>query len=158
MLPKSHASLPASATATHVWLVLWKAARAVEQNAARSVSALGLGLSDFAVLELLLHKGPQAVNVIGKKVLLTSGSITAAIDRLESKKLVRRIPDPGDLRTRIVQLTPKGQSLIQRAFSRHAIDIRESMAVLRTAERAELIRLLKKLGMWAAARLENVEP
>jgi MarR family 2-MHQ and catechol resistance regulon transcriptional repressor len=58
------------------------------------VSALGLGGSDFAVLEVLLHKGPEPVNIIGKKVLLTSGSITAAVDRLESRKLVRRTADP----------------------------------------------------------------
>jgi MarR family 2-MHQ and catechol resistance regulon transcriptional repressor len=144
-------------SATHVWLILWKAARAVEQNAARSVSALGLGLSDFAVLELLLHKGSQPVNVIGRKVFLTSGSITAAVDRLASKKLVRRTTDPSDLRSRIVQLTPRGQVVIERAFRQHAIDIEETMAVLKARERTELIRLLKKLGMWAAARLENAE-
>jgi MarR family 2-MHQ and catechol resistance regulon transcriptional repressor len=80
---------PKRASAVHVWLVLWKAAHAVEQNAANSVSALGLGLSDFAVLESLLHKGPQRVNVIGQKILLTSGSITTAIDRLESRKLAQ---------------------------------------------------------------------
>src|ERR1700732_2517433 len=73
--------------ATHVWVVLWKAAHAIEQNAARSVSRLELGLSEFAVLEVLLHKGPQPVNVIGKKVLLTSGSITAAVDRVELKNM-----------------------------------------------------------------------
>src|ERR1700732_3314376 len=95
--------------AVHVWLVLWKAAQAVQQIAARSVSALGLGLSDFAVLEVLLHKGPQPVNVIGRKVLLTSGSITAAVDRLESKKLVRKTADTKDLRARIVQLTGRGR-------------------------------------------------
>jgi len=81
---------PSREAATRVWLVLWKAAHAIEQNAIRSVSALGLGGSDFAVLEVLPHKGPQPVNIIGKKVMLTSGSITAAIDRLESRKLLRR--------------------------------------------------------------------
>src|ERR1700693_3486351 len=144
-----------SLPATHVWLVLWKAAQAVQQNAARSVSALGLGLSDFAVLEVILHKGPHTVNVIGRKVFLTSGSITAAIDRLESKKLVRRNADPRDLRSRVVELTAKGQALIERAFRQHAMDIEETMAVLKPRERTELIRLLKKLGMWAAVRLEN---
>jgi MarR family 2-MHQ and catechol resistance regulon transcriptional repressor len=137
-----------------VWLILWKAAKAVEQNATRSVSALGLGLSDFAVLELLLHKGSQPVNVIGKKVFLTSASITAAIDRLASKKLVRRSDDSCDLRSRIVQLTPRGRGLIDRAFRQHEIDIEETIAVLKPRERTELIRLLKKLGMWAAVRLE----
>jgi MarR family transcriptional regulator, 2-MHQ and catechol-resistance regulon repressor len=144
-----------SEAATHIWWVLWKAAHAIEQNAVRSVSALGLGLSEFAVLEVLLHKGPQPVNVIGKKVLLTSGSITAAVDRLESKKLVRRIADAGDLRARIVQLTETGRRLIERAFQQHARDMEETMAVLRSSERTELVRLLKKAGMWAAARLEG---
>jgi len=87
---------PSGEAASHVWWVLRRAAHAIEQNAVRSISALGLGLSEFAVLEVLLHKGPQPVNVIGKKVLLTSGSITAAVDRLESKKLVRRTADTGD--------------------------------------------------------------
>jgi MarR family 2-MHQ and catechol resistance regulon transcriptional repressor len=141
--------------ATHVWMVLWKAAHAIEQNALRSVSASGLGLSEFAVLEVLLHKGPQPVNAIGKKVLLTSGSITAAIDRLESKKLVRRTADPRDLRARVVQLTETGRRVIERAFQQHAIDMEETLAVLRSTERTELVRLLKKAGMWAAARLET---
>ncbi len=152
--PAARISKPSSEAATRVWMVLWKAAHAIEQNAVRSVSALGLGLSEFAVLEVLLHKGPQPVNVIGKKVLLSSGSITAAVDRLESKNLVRRTGDTGDLRARIVQLTDRGRRLVERAFQQHATDMEETMAVLRSSERTELVRLLKKVGMWAAARLE----
>src|SRR5688572_27233 len=94
--------MPVDTNATHVWVVLWKAARAVEQDAVQSVSRLGLGLSDFAVLEVLLHAGDQPVNVIGRKVLLTSGSITTAVDRLEGRGLVRRAAHPEDGRTRMV--------------------------------------------------------
>lgn len=151
----SHTERPNEETATRVYLVLWRAARAIEENAARSVSTLGLGHSDFAVLEVLLHKGPQPVNIIGKKVLLTSGSITAAVDRLESKKLLRRTSDARDRRSRIVELTRRGRRLIERAFQKHAMDLEETMAVLRSGERKELIRLLKKVGMWAAARLDD---
>jgi MarR family 2-MHQ and catechol resistance regulon transcriptional repressor len=146
---------PGDEAATRVWLVLWKAAHAIEQNAARSVSAMGLGLSEFAVLEVLLHRGPQPVNVIGKKVLLSSGSITAAVDRLEAKKLVRRAADSVDLRARIVQLTQTGRRSIERAFDQHTMDMEETMAVLSSSDRRELVRLLKKVGMWAAARLES---
>ena len=141
------------ASATHLWLVLWKAARAVEQNAMNSVAGLGLGLSDFAVLEMLLHKGPQPVNVIGKKILLTSGSITSAIDRLESRKLVQRTAHPEDRRARLVELTDKGKRLIECAFRQHALDMEETIAVLTPGERVELTRLLKKVGRFAAARL-----
>jgi MarR family 2-MHQ and catechol resistance regulon transcriptional repressor len=145
-------NLKGDASATHVWLVLWKAARAVEQNALTSVSGLGLGLSDFAVLEVLLHKGPQPVNVIGKKIFLTSGSITSAIDRLESKKLVRRAAHPADRRARLVELTNKGKGVIECAFRQHALDMEETIGVLTPGERLEIIRLLKKVGLFAAAR------
>jgi MarR family transcriptional regulator, 2-MHQ and catechol-resistance regulon repressor len=147
----------AETSATHVWLILWKAARAVEQNAMNSVSRLGLGLSDFAVLEVLLHKGPQPVNVIGKKILLTSGSITTAIDRLESRKLVHRTPHPEDQRARLVKLTSQGKRLIEDAFRQHVLDMDETMAVLMPDERLELTRLLKKVGLFAAARLNDLD-
>jgi MarR family transcriptional regulator, 2-MHQ and catechol-resistance regulon repressor len=42
----------------HLWVLLWKASKAVEAHARRSVNGTGLGLSDFGVLEALLHKGP----------------------------------------------------------------------------------------------------
>ena len=142
-------------SATRVWLVLSKAARAIEQNALNSISGLDLCLSDFAVLEVLLHKGPLPVSVIGKKVLLTSGSITSAIDRLAAKGLVRRIPGLADLRRRVVHLTPKGKTLIQKAFARHSMDMEETLAVLKASERVDLIRLLKKAGLWATVRLEG---
>ena len=89
----------------HVFLVLWKALRAVSAYAEESISELEMCGSDFAVLEALLHKGPLPVNEIGKKVLLTSGSITVAVDRLETKRLVERRAHGTDRRTRIVHLT-----------------------------------------------------
>lgn len=141
--------------AVRVWLILWKAAHAIEKNAMQSISALGLGLSDFAVLEVLLHKGPLPVNTIGRQILLTSSSITAAIDRLEARKLLRRVTTPKDKRSRIVELTEPGRRLIERGFQKHASDMEETMAVLKTNERAELVRLLKKVGLWAAARLDD---
>jgi MarR family 2-MHQ and catechol resistance regulon transcriptional repressor len=108
-------------------------------------------------LEVLLHKGPQPVNIIGRKVLLTSGLITAAVDRLESKKLLRRTADQKDRRSWIVQLTKTGRHFIERDFQKLAMDMEETMAVLRSGERVELIRLLKKVGMWAAERLDDNE-
>lgn len=143
-----------SQTATHVWLVLSRAARAVERNALNSIASLGIGLTDFAVLELLLHKGPQPVNRLGRSVFLSSGSITAAVDRLEARRLVTRTPDDTDRRSRIVQLTAAGRKLIEPAFARHDQDMEETMAVLRPREREELVTLLKKVGLWAAARAD----
>ena len=139
----------------HVFLVLWKAARAVEAYAENSVSQLEMCGSDFAVLEALLHKGPLPVNEIGKKVLLTSGSITAAVDRLEDKNLVERRAHGSDRRARIVHLTREGKKLITRVYTDHAVDMeRLASASLTRKERDVLIQLCKKIGYEAVARLE----
>lgn len=131
----------------HVFLVLWKAARSVETYAQKSVTALEMCGSDFAVLEALLHKGPLPVNEIGKKVLLTSGSITVAVDRLEERELVERRAHGTDRRARIVHLTREGKKLITRAYAQHAADMeRLASASLTVTERATLIRLVKKIG------------
>jgi MarR family 2-MHQ and catechol resistance regulon transcriptional repressor len=105
-------------------------------------------------MEALLHKGPMLIGEIGSKVLLSSGSMTAAIDRLEGQGLVRRVPDPADKRRIRIHLTPAGRRLIVRAFARHAETLDQVASVLTPTERGELVRLLKKLGRHAA-KLSN---
>src|SRR5437660_12224509 len=101
-----------STSGVHLWLVLWKTYAALQRHALESLADLGLGYSDFAILELLLHKGPTPVNTIGTKVNLTTGSISVAVDRLEQRGLVERRPDPEDRRARVVHLTAAGRKLI----------------------------------------------
>lgn len=142
----------------HVFLVLWKAARAAQAYAEKSILGLEMCSSDFAVLEALLHKGPLPVNEIGKKVQLTSGSITVAVDRLETKGLVERRAHGTDRRARIVHLTKVGRKLITRAYAEHAADMEVlASASLTREERRTLITLLKKIGYKAAGALEKSE-
>ena len=84
-------------TPVHTWLVMMKAWQAMARYALANLEQSGLGVSDFAVLEVLLHKGPLPVNVIGPKVNLTPGSISVAIDRLVAKGLVSRAETSQDL-------------------------------------------------------------
>jgi MarR family 2-MHQ and catechol resistance regulon transcriptional repressor len=137
---------------THLWLVLWKSYEAVRNYAVRDIMSLGLGLSDFAILEVLLNKGPCPVNDIGTRVGLTSGSMTTAIDRLEKKGLVERRNEPNDRRTRVVHLTPEGRKLIECAFGAHSHSMDRLGEKLSRHERETAIRLLKKLGRAAEAR------
>ena len=146
-------------SAVHLWLVLWKASRAVEAHAHKSIASHPICPSDFAVLEALLHKGPLPVNTIGRKVLLTSGSITAAVDRLEAQGLVERRAHATDRRARVVHLTSEGRLLITGVFAEHERDMERAVAALTPSERATLIRLLKKLGLDAERMLgEEAEP
>ena len=132
-----------------IFLVLSRAARAVEARALASIADTGLCASDFGVLEALLHKGPLPVNALGKMVLLTSGSMTAAVDRLTARRLVARKEDPHDRRVRVVALTPEGRRLIKSAFARHASDLEEVVSVLAGTERSVLLSLLRTLGQGA---------
>ena len=95
----------------------------MSQIAERSIAETGLGLSDFAALEALLHKGPQTITEIQAKVLLASGSMTAAVDRLERKGLVVRGSAPNDRRAKILELTPEGKRVVEAAFRRHAAEL-----------------------------------
>ena len=133
-------------TGVHVWLVLWKAAQAVEAYAKKSIIDLEICGSDFAVLEALLHRGALPINEIGRKVLLTSGSITVAVDRLEDKGLVERRASADDRRAKIVHLTSTGKKLIARAYAEHAEDMEQLASDLSPTERITLIKLLKKIG------------
>ena len=113
----------------------------------QSIAAQGFAsLSDYAVLEVLLHKGSLPVNAIGEKVLLTSGSITTAVQRLEKKGLVIRERSEGDARVVLVHLTNEGMSLIQEAFTAHAEDLDELFIEFSEDERIQFAGLMRKLG------------
>ena len=102
-----------------------------------------------AHIRLVLHKGPSPINTIGEKVLLTSGSMTAAANRLEKKGLVRREKDPSDGRCFYLHLTYTGRKLIQKAYETHAVRLEKLAEILTAEERDELVRLLKKIGQYA---------
>lgn len=136
----------------HLFLVLWKAFKAIENIDKQSISDLGLGgFSDFAILEFLLNKGPTPINTIGKKIHLTSGSITAAVDRAEKKGLVERQWDPKDRRVVYAALTSEGANAIKSAMKKHAAALEDAAGGLNKTERAQLLKLLKKLGFHAAS-------
>ena len=133
-------------SAANIRLVLWKAAKAIEKVDRTSIAETGLHLSDFQIMEVLLHKGPLPINAIGEKVLLTSGSMTAAANRLEKKRLVKRVQDPSDGRCFYIHLTDEGRDIIEKAFISHEQNLEKIAAVLSPDERDELVRLLKKIG------------
>lgn len=142
-------------SAVHVWLILWKAYESVNEFVMQQISSLNMCRSDFVILEILLHKGSLPINDIGKRLNLTSGSMTAAIDRLEKRELVTRELSGEDRRTRYISLTPQGRKLIKKAFDEHAHALEEVASNLTVKERQLLIELLKKFGKTAQAACED---
>jgi MarR family 2-MHQ and catechol resistance regulon transcriptional repressor len=138
-------------TAPRLWLVMARAYGSIVSYIEGSFSAQGIGVSDFMVMEALLHKGPLTISVIGEKVLLASASMTSAIDRLERRKLVKRKSCSSDRRIRLVELTPKGTEFIAEIYARHEKDLETIAAGLCDGERRALYEGLKKLGAAAKA-------
>src|SRR5262245_49452064 len=133
-------------SAIHTWLVLMKTHRTLARHATRSIEALHMCFSDFAILEALLHKGPQSVRELGRRIDLTSGSMTTAIDRLEARTLVARADHATDRRTWVIHLTAEGKALISKVFAGHEDAMERAMGGLSRTERATLTDLLRRLG------------
>ena len=93
------------------------------------------------------------MNAIGRRVDLTSGAITSAVDRLEAQGLVVRTADAEDRRTRFVSLTPKGTARIREVFGVHKRAMEGVTSSLTTTEREVLINLIKTLGRAAEEQL-----
>ena len=136
-------------SAPRLWLVLARAHGSMVDFIERSINAQGLGISDFMVLEVLLHKGPLTISVIGEKVLLASASMTSAIDRLEKRGLVLRRSCNSDRRIRLVELTVAGKSSIEEIYARHEKDLEFVMAGVSEDERRTMYEGLKKVGLAA---------
>ena len=132
--------------ATHTLLVMLKALRAIRHFALTPILKEGLGESDFRVLELLLHKGPLPVNVIGPKVDLNPGSVSVAVDRLYQKGLVSRVESDSDRRVRTVSLTEKGRRVFVPIFRQHAALIKRTFQDVSPKEQRQMEEILKKIG------------
>lgn len=134
---------------SHLRLVFGKANKSIEEIDRQSIGHTGLNITDFMILEALLHKGPLPINEIGKKILLTSGSMTAAANRLMKRGLIERVQDPADGRRFYLHLTKKGLKLISSAYRNHSKSLNEVFGCLDERERDEFVRLLKKVGRHA---------
>ena len=129
-----------------LFLALQKTYRTMLGRVEESKKKAGLGDSDFRVLEILMNQGPLPVNAVGDLIGLTTGSITTAVDRMESKWLVARKNHPNDRRIRLVELTSKGRKVIEKASTQYAVDMEDAIGCLSRDEQCTLFELLRKLG------------
>src|SRR5215203_5424071 len=143
--------------ALKLWVVLARAYNAVSARLAEDVARHELTPTEFAICEVLYHKGPLLLGEVQRKILVTSGGITYLVDRLVEKGLVKREECPEDRRARYAVLTPAGNALIRRIFPQHTGAIERAVSGLTLAEQREAVGLLKKLGLAAAAQGEEEE-
>ncbi|ALC91178.1 transcriptional regulator [Bacillus sp. FJAT-18017] len=130
-----------------LYIVLSRAFKAINEQVNKLIQENGLNPTEFAVLELLYHKGDQPMQQIGSKILIASGSITYVVDKLEQKGLLQRVACPTDRRVTFAAITDKGKEFIEEVFPSHEQNIHEIMSRISEDERSQAIDLLKKLGI-----------
>jgi MarR family 2-MHQ and catechol resistance regulon transcriptional repressor len=136
----------AHATSLKLFVVLSKAYKAITEQAVNDAKQYGLSPTEFMILEVLYAKVRIPLQQIGEKILITSGSITYNIDKLEKKDLFRRVPSHEDRRVIYAEITDAGNELFNRIFPEHAAKIHSLMKAVTQEEQQKAIVLLKKLG------------
>ncbi|TWT06513.1 MarR family transcriptional regulator [Planococcus sp. CPCC 101016] len=126
--------------------VLVRATDSLHELIKKDVAQYGLNPTEFSVLELLYHRGKQPIQMIGKKVLIASSSITYVIDKLELKNYVVRQACPEDRRVTFTELTDEGRRLMKTIFPKHEQVINDVFQGMEQREIEEMIEAVKKIG------------
>jgi DNA-binding MarR family transcriptional regulator len=115
---------------------------------ADSFEPLGLNEGDYGVLAPLRRAGnPYTLSptALADHRMMTTGGMTKALDRLERKGFIERLPNPADRRGSLVRLTESGRVVVDEAMSRHTRVERELMSSLDESEQTQLTSLLRKV-------------
>jgi DNA-binding MarR family transcriptional regulator len=111
-------------------------------------SKFGLTIAEFDVLAALRRSGQPyrlSPTELFQMLMVSSGTMTHRVDLLEQAQLVKRIPDPGDRRGTLIQLTDRGFDVIEKAVAAHVANEHHALSALEQSEREALASLLRKL-------------
>jgi DNA-binding MarR family transcriptional regulator len=127
---------------------LGRVVRYLDEGLERVLSDHGLSRGSFDVLASLRRAGApyrRSPTDLYRSLMRTSGAMTHRLGKLEADGLVRRVPDPGDGRSILVELTPRGRRLVDKVAPLHLENERRLLGPLSEPERTALAETLKKL-------------
>ncbi|MDP4163416.1 MAG: MarR family transcriptional regulator [Bacillota bacterium] len=128
------------------FLVLMQTAKAIQERIKQEITSFNLTITEFSVLEVLYHKGKQTIQQIGTSILISSGSMTYVIDKLEQKGLLMRNDCPNDRRVIHITLTDDGKSLMNKIMPKHKELIDLIFSSLQQDEAQAMVKALKKVS------------
>ncbi|MDU0339253.1 MarR family winged helix-turn-helix transcriptional regulator [Bosea rubneri] len=110
----------------------------------------GLDAGEFDVISTLLRSGEPwqlTPTALYQTLMISSGGLTARLNRLEAAGLIRRREAQEDRRSLLVELTETGRAKAEAAFREDMALERRLLSGLDAAEQAELARLLTRLAL-----------
>ncbi len=132
-------------------IALGRAVKAIEKGVRPHLAKHEVALTEFAVLEVLYHKGPLPLSEIRDRILVTGASTTYVVNKLEERGLVRRRGSSEDKRVVFGEITPAGRRLIGSVFPAHVEQLRRLTGGLAASEKRMATQLLRKLAQHASA-------
>ncbi len=132
--------------ALDAYIKLQRAADTVLARTTAHLAEHSLTVSQFGVLEALLHLGTLSQRDLAQKLLKSTGNISTVLKNLEKRGLISRTRKADDTRYMEVCISDAGRALLTGFFDRHVQGIVEEMGALSAGEQAELARLCRKLG------------
>lgn len=126
-----------------LWVVSNRFTLGIHRELLKTFKKYGLSTSQFAVLEVLYHKGDMTVGEIIDKILISGGNITLVIKNLEQKNYLTIHPDCDDGRKRVISITNEGKEIVSKAFLEHLEVLNNLLEVFDNEEKECLIKLLK---------------
>ncbi|KON87717.1 MarR family transcriptional regulator [Sporosarcina globispora] len=127
------------------FLSLMQTSKSIQERIKDSITNYSLSMTEFSVLEALYHKDMQTIHEIGKRILITSSSMTYVIDKLVEKGFAKRIACPNDRRAIHIALTDKGNSLLEEIMPKHQEWVNSFFDELDRTEMDQLKMLLQKV-------------
>ncbi len=119
--------------------------QAFETFGAEHIRSLGVTPSQFDIIATLGNTDGMTFKQLGEKTLITKGTLTGVVDRLEAKGLVQRVASVTDGRSQIVRLTQDGEQLFSRIFPEHLAYMGSALAVVPMDELQQIQSLLQRL-------------
>ena len=108
--------------------------QAFERYSAPHIKTMGLTMTQFDVIATLGNQPPMTCKELGEKTLVTKGTLTGVLERLEAKGIVERKINPEDGRSQMIGLTESGQTIFARIFPEHLEHLDQAFKKLSTEQ------------------------
>ncbi|MBM7651210.1 MarR family winged helix-turn-helix transcriptional regulator [Neobacillus cucumis] len=127
------------------FLLLMQTSKAIHDRIKEEMAKNKLSITEFSVLEVLYHKGKQTIHQIGQCILISSGSMTYCLDKLEQRGLLKRNACPDDRRAIHVTLTEEGNEWMNEFMPKYHEVVNDMFDSLNSDEADTFVKLLKKV-------------
>lgn len=128
------------------FLLLMQTSKAIQERIRDEMSKHKLSITEFSVLEVLFYQGKQTIQQIGNRILISSGSMTYVIDKLEQKGIIKRNDCRVDRRVIHITLTAEGMKMMENIMPQYKEMVDSFFGELTVEESEVLVNSLKKVN------------